>query len=173
MDIKDLINTFFFLILIMLNNYLYELFPRQLNNYLTDSIIVKHLLIIFLIYFSLQLVDQVSEKSPFEKFYESLIVYVFYIFFNKSTLYPSILIITLLATNYVMFQQQEYLRYKGQNHDHLNQPIEIINWTVLGIVIVSSLLYLNKQITEKKEFSITKFIFGTKINSKKINYSLN
>jgi hypothetical protein len=166
MDVKDLINTFFFLILIMFSNYLYELFPRQLNNFLVNSVIIKHLLIIFLVFFSLELNDRSNSKSPFQKFYESLIVYVFYLFFNKSTLFPSILIITLLASSYIMIKQQEYLKYKGEGYKHLDQAIDIVNWVVLGVMIVSFLLYFNKQLVEQKEFSIGKFIFGSKFNSR-------
>lgn len=167
MDIKQLISSFFIIILLMFSNYLYELFPKQLGKLLTKNILIKHVALLFLIFFSIELADEEFNISPFQKLYHSLIIYVFYIFFNKSTLYFSILILLLLATNYIIIKQQTFLKNNGDEYEYLDKPIEIINWVIFAVMVVSFMLYFNKQLIENEKFSIYEFIFGTKI---KYNY---
>lgn len=161
MDLKELINTLFLLILLMFSNYLYELFPKQLNNFFTKSILAKHVLIIFLIFFSFELINATEDSAPLEKFYMSLILYVFYIFFNKTNLYQSILIIALLIVNYIIINQQNYLQNINQEYLHLDKYINILGYITLGVMLISFLTYFYKQLVEQEKFSIFKFWFGT------------
>jgi hypothetical protein len=167
MNITELINTLFLLILVMFGNYLYEIFPRQLNNFLSKSIYSKHILVFFLIFFSSELIHDVENKSPFESFYIALILYVFYIFFNKTNLYQSILILILLITNFTIIRQQNYLKHKNKDYLYLNEYIDVVSYIILGVMIISFLTYLNKQLTEQEKFSFFKFWFGTKIKELK------
>ena len=164
MEIKRLIGGFFWTILFMLGNHLIEFFPPQLHRLLNNNIFVEHIVLFFIIYFVMELGEDTGNVSPFEKFYESAIIYAFYLFFSKSTLIYSIIVILLLAANYIIISQQKYLRRKNKNGDHLDQSIEIISWVILGIMVVSFFVYLDKQIKDNKNFSIKRFVFGNKKN---------
>lgn len=110
--------------------------------------------------------DDNNLSSPAEKFYESALIYVFYLFFSKSTLWYSVTVICLLTANYIIISQQKYLEVKGENYQQLDTTIEIISWVILGVMIVSFLVYLQKQLKEHSDFSIIKFIFGNKEKDK-------
>lgn len=163
MNMTELINTLFLLILIMFSNYLYELFPRQLNNFLSNSIYSKHILVFFLIFFSSEFIGDSANISPLESFYMSLILYLFYIFFNKTNLYQSMLILILLITNFTIVRQQNYLKHNNKDYLYLDEYINVVSYITLGVMIISFLIYLNKQLTEQEKFSFFKFWFGTEL----------
>ena len=104
--------------------------------------------------------------SPFQKLYESAIIYVFYLFFSKSTLYFSIILIMLLAADYITISQQKYLEAKGEDSGYLNLPIYILAWIILGVMVISFGVYLKKQIKEHENFRVKKFILGGKEKDK-------
>ena len=160
LDKKNLLDSFFLLILIMFSNYLYEIFPRGLDKLFKNNILIKHFLVFFLIFFTLELVDN-NNVSPLENFYTSIIVYVFYILFTKSNVYFSLIIILLLATNFILIKEKEYLKNKGDDYKYLDESINILFYIVLVILFISSIVYLNKQLKEQKNFTIYKFIFST------------
>ena len=166
MDIKRLIGGFFWTILFMLGNYLIEFFPPQLHKLLKSNMIVEHIVLFFLIYFIMEMRDDNHLISPFQKLYEAAIIYVFYLFFSKSTIVYSIIIILLLSVNFIIISQQKYLEDKGENFQYLNNTIDIISWVILGVMIISFLVYLRKQLREHKNFSVKKFIIGNKEKDK-------
>lgn len=155
-----LITGFFFTILIMFSEYIRTFFPRQLYKLLINNDLSKHFLLIVLIYFTVEIADN-ENISPLESFYTSLIIYLFYLFFTKSTLFFSLIIITLLMVNFIIIKQKSYFKNKGENHQNLEKTAEILFYITVAISVISSFFYLNKQLREQKNFSFYKFIFST------------
>lgn len=151
-SLNNIVSSFFLLTLINSASLIHDVYPKQLGKYIHDNVIAQHLFLLFLIYFSIEVIDD-DDNITIENFYNALILYVFYLFFTKSNLFFSVLILILLSTIFILVKVKE----DGKNIDNADV---ILTYVMLGILFVSFVYYLNKQIKDKKEkFSLYKFIF--------------
>lgn len=133
--IDNIVDGIFLFILIGFSNYIYRIIPNQLEKFIFSHIFAQHLLILLLINFSVELVDN-TNQSPLDNFFNSLVIYGFYIVFSKCGTWVSIILTLLLA---VMFYLTSERTYKGDPDGYLEDEIRIIAYVSCGILGVSAI----------------------------------
>lgn len=158
-NINNIVSNFYLFILIAFSNYINKIFPAQLFKYIQNNVWFQYLIIFFIIFFSLELINDIK-KSPLENFINSIFISFFYFLFVKSILYFSLIIITLFSIIYILEKQKDYLQSNNMYNGYLDQPITVLFYIAVTITFISSFLYLHKQkIDHSKDFSFYKFLF--------------
>jgi len=165
-DKNNITSSFFLFLLVYLHAYIKNVFPCQLHKFLKDNLVMNHLLIFFLIYFSIELTEVDQRNSFLISLFNTFLVYVFYIFFVKSTLIFSLIIITILIIIFILVKEQKYLEDQNKDIKSLENITNILFYILIGVLIISTAVYFNKQMLEHRNFSLFKFVLGT---TKKIN----
>ena len=151
----NIIKSFFLFTLVNITSITNELYPKQLFKFIKNNVWVQHLFTLFLIFFSIELISEKNEAS-LNNFYNALITYVGYILFSKSTLFFSILILFLLSILFIIIQ----IKDTEDNSQGWQLAEQIIGYFTLAILLLSFVLYMYKQETEKGEkFTLYNFFF--------------
>jgi hypothetical protein len=166
-DKNNITSSFFLFLLIYLHTYIENVFPCQLHKFLKDNLVMNHLLIFFLIYFSIELTEINQQHNFLTSLFNTFLVYVFYIFFVKSTLVFSLIIILILIVIFILVKEQKFLEDQNKDIGNLENIINILFYILIGILVLSTAVYFNKQMLEHKKFSLFKFVFGTTKNINK------
>lgn len=122
-----------------------------------SSKFIQHLLVFFLIFFSVDLVNN-TDQSPLNSLYNSLLIYVFYILFSKCDGRVSILLVLFLATIFVLQKERAYgIDSRGKDSNYLEQPIDILFYIMFGVLILSTTLTLREQLKIKSPRQVVKY----------------
>ena len=164
---QNLMKGLFLLILAVSANFVGNLLGCKTQKLLTDNILAKQVVLVFLIYFT---VDLTSDKviHPLETMKYTLLLWIFYLLFTRMNMIFTMILFILLLMMYVMNNYKEYL--VSLNEDENKEMIEMIDQIVqmIPIVIVVLLvigfgMYFMKQRKEhKKNFKYLTFFFGSK-----------
>lgn len=133
--IDNIVDGIFLFILIGFSDYINKIMPNRLEKFLFSNIWFQHILIFFLINFSVELVNN-GQESPLDNFYNSLIIYVFYILFSKCSVFVSLLLIFIFASLFIMTSEKNF---QGEEGQYLEKPIDIISYIAAGIILISTI----------------------------------
>ena len=151
--IDNVVGGIFLFILIGFSNYIYLIIPNQLEKFILGNLWFQHLLIFFLINFSVELVDN-SYQSPLNNFYNSIVIYIFYILFSKCSTLLSLVIIFLLAAIFIMVSEKEY---QGEGGKYLETPIRTLTYIICGLIGISTLWTLWTKYYTNPHFNLFKY----------------
>ena len=157
-EVNNIVSGIFLFILIGFGNYIYNIIPNNLEKIIVKNLWLQHLIILFLINFSVNLVDN-TNQSPLDNFYNSLVVYLFYMLFSKSHNYVSIIILLILAAMYILVSQREYLRENNLSSNHIEKTIDILSYLSIGLLVISNFYIIYIQMLNNPNFNIFKFYF--------------
>ena len=132
--IDNIVDGIFLFILIGFSNYINRIMPNRLEKFLFSNVWFQHVLIFFLINFSVELVNN-GEESPLDNFYNSLVIYLFYILFSKCDVIVCLLLIFILAALFIMTSEKTY---QGEDGKYLEKSIRIVSYVAAGIVGLST-----------------------------------
>jgi hypothetical protein len=162
---SDIILGVFLLILAVSGNFIAEALSCKTRKFLSDSMYAKNLVIILIVYFSLGLVSD-NSVSPTIHLNYTLIIWLFFLIFNKMSLRFTILAFSMLFLILVCKNWIDYYtaidekKYKDEIDTMQNMSQYLLLLTFI-IIISGFLLYFNKQYKEHSEdFSFMTFIFG-------------
>lgn len=150
--VDNIINGIFLFMLVSFSNYINKIIPNVLDEFIYKSILFQHLIVLFLIYFSVELVDD-TNQSPLDNFYNCLITYVFYLIFSNSDTYIAILILFLLAFMYILINERTYLRNKGSSHTGLNTVIDFVSLVLVVLIVISLIMIFLRKAKYDKRFN--------------------
>lgn len=166
-NIDDIIKAIFLLILGISGNFIAETLGCKTQKLLTENMLVKHLVIIFIIFFVLGFTNK-KKIHPLETLGNTLILWVFFVLFTRMSLTFTIIVFLLIALKYILTMYKEYYEENGENEkkddkiiENLEKVGEYIIYLVGGMILIGFSLYFRKQYKEYyKDWSTYKFIFG-------------
>ena len=100
---SNIIKGVYLLILMIVGGQAQATFSKQTISVLSNSYMAKHIIVICLIYFT---VDFSSDKSdhPLQTLYISFIIWVLYIVISKQHLYSVAIIFVLITILYILYE---------------------------------------------------------------------
>jgi hypothetical protein len=164
-DIQFKLNGVFLILLVVFGNYIGQLLPCNLQTLLTRHIYAKHILIIFLIYYTVHMNDK-SYTSPLELLKYTLMIYALFLLFSKQNIYIALIVLILLGLEYINYSIITYNINSSHptsiNIDILDKINRIFNYLIFILLLLGFIFYFIKQRKDhKKDWSIIKFIFGS------------
>ena len=149
------------LILSVAGNFIAETLGCETQRLLTRSMMAKQVLILFLIYFTINFTTS-DEVEPVQQIKNSLYVWVFFLMFTKMNVYFTIATFLLLSILYGIGNFQSYYRQNNQpDKDEEFEKISLLLEKIMLVTVFAGLLYyLIRQTREHKKFSILKFLLG-------------
>ena len=168
----DIVKGIYLLILIIIAGDTASTFSRQGHKFLQNNYIAKHVIIICIIYFT---IDYSGKKinHPMQTLLLTGLIWLFYILISKQNLTFTIIIFGLITLIYLLYDFMIYYKdqYKKTKDKELQSKIDtldkIITYTtyiIIGISVIGFLKYYSFQKgVRKNKFQNNKFIFGSKI----------
>lgn len=163
--------------MLVFSNILLELFGCRLQYFLTNNMLAKHAIGLFLFFIFNVLTDNdISNKSIIYVLGMTIITYMWFVLTTRTPFYISIIVILLLVS---VFAFEIYIQKYAQNHEMTEdklQQIETMKDIRASIVIFAFILtcvgvfiyYREKKIEYKQKFDILTFLKG---NPKCKNYT--
>ena len=158
------------LILSVCGNFLAETLGCQSQKVL-ENMFVKHLLLFFMIYFTINFTQTGIVVNPIINVFKAFIVWIMYHFFTHMDLVPTLIVGLLLMILFFISNYRTYIKEstsvkkeKGEKVDNALKFTQKILWIILVITILvgSSLYYFEKKKEYGSKFNPLKFIFGVK-----------
>jgi len=161
------IKGLFLLILAIGGGYTAETLGCKTQKLLSSNMYVKHMISLFILFFSISIFDTGEVKHPFDIFKSALGIYLLFICFTKMDIRFTIIVFLLMAGNYVL---NLYINYLQENKPEeipqqvLLEKIKVnIYKLIILLIVVGFVMYFKKQYTEhSKNWSTKKFLFGVR-----------
>lgn len=147
-------------------NFLAETLGCKTQLYL-ENMYVKHLLILFMIYFTIDFTQGNEVISPIINLKRAFIVWIIFHLFTHLDIGSTVIVLLMIMSLFFMSNYTVYLEKMGKKDSQLAKTIKKVE-KVLYILILSIILigfgyyYLEKKNEYGKSFNILKFIFGVK-----------
>jgi len=165
----------FIFFLIVVGNYLGELFPCKVQKVLTENVFLKHFFAFLTMIFFVVLVDTTSSKELSDILSTSLILYaIFLLLINTNVLFFIISMVSLSIIYLLHLKKNEI--NDSNNHDEsdeekkkepnkTNNFLEYANFSMIIVFLASTitgfLIYIGeKKIEYKGKFNYITFLFG-------------
>lgn len=157
----------FLLILAVSGNFVAETISCQSQKLLYNNMLAKNVIILMVIYFSLGFASSESIVNPLKLAGNSVLIWLFFLIFNKMDIQYTIISIVGMFVILVMKDFVDYYVAIKENENMvpiLINGMDYIFASVCLTVIVGFLLYFKRQYREySKSFSFMTFIFGKTI----------
>ena len=156
----------FLLILAVSGNFVAETISCQSQKLLSTNMLAKNVVILMVIYFSLGFASSEKLVNPITLAGNSVLIWVFFLLFNKMDIQYTIISIVGMFAILVMKDFADYYdATKNKENEHmvpaLLKGMDYVFASVCLTVIVGFLLYFKKQYRDYyKTFSFMTFIFG-------------
>ena len=158
---KNYTTGLFLLILSVSGNFIAETFSCRTRSLLTHSMIAKNILILFLIYFTIDFTsDEIS--NPATQMQNAFYIWIFFLMFTKMNIYFTVAAFLLLTMLYTLKKYKVYYKKLKQKQLYVqtDQLSKMVEGTMLLTVIVGFIQYFIFQRKDHKNFSYLKFILG-------------
>ena len=147
-------------------NFLAETLGCRTQFYL-ENMYIKHLLILFMIYFTIDFTQGDEVVNPVVNLKRAIIVWIFFHLFTHLDIAPTVIVLLLFMTLFFMSNYMTYLEQINQKNSKLSKTLkkveEVLFFLVLGIILIGFIYYyMEKKDEYGKRFNLLKFIFGVK-----------
>ena len=159
MNIQDKIPIYslFIIIIIICGNYFGELLPCRIQKKLKTSMVVKYVFLFLSLFF---LVLYSTEDKILKNFYQTIVIFIFFILLSRNTYTFFLLNFFLLFIIYVLFLEENELKENKNIKLSINILISICSF----FIIIGFILYLfEKKRKFKKKFNLKTFLLGKPI----------
>ena len=161
----------FLLIIGVSGNFIAETMSCQIQKVLTNNMYAKNIMLFVIIYFSLDFASTEDHVHPVEIMQRSILIWLFFLIFNKmdliySTIIFVVLFYILVIKNYIQYynksnEDKELDKIMQKRLELAKNSSEIATVIILLVMAIGFPLYLIKQQKKyKKNFNILTFIFG-------------
>lgn len=155
----------FLLILAVAGNFISETLGCQTQKFLSENMFTKHIISIFLLYFSIGFANNDSPEHPFTIMQTAACIYTLFLLFTKMNLAFTAIVFALLGASYVNYTFIKYYKFQKNVDVELIKQLEDIQQKVTklmaGLILIGFSLYFRKQYTSYyKNWSTSKFLFG-------------
>jgi putative effector of murein hydrolase len=169
----NLLKSVLLLTLAVSGNFIVSTLGCKAQFYMTNNIYLKHLIVIFIIYFTLSFSSN-NENHPLNYMKNSLLIWICYLLFTKqnilfTSISASVLFGTYLLDSFVSYYKKKIEEEKDeiQKNEFKNLKNKLTNvrtfsfYSGIVLIIIGFILYFKKQYTEyKTDFNIIDFILG-------------
>jgi len=166
MDVKIPYEAFFAFYLLISSNYLGELFSCKFREYLSSSMIIKHILGIFTFGFLVIVssIDLDEENAIYNGILLTCILYIWFLLSTRTHVYITSIIVIMFFVMYIIGNKIKELK----NNKKSTKKLELINKYILIITGAITILgvinygYLKKiEVNKRNEkFNLLTFIIG-------------
>ena len=161
------IKGLFLLILAIGGGYTAETLGCKTQKLLSSNMYVKHMISLFILFFSISLFDTGEVKHPIDIFKSALGIYLLFLCYTKMDIRLTAIVFLLMAGNYVLNLYINYLIENQPEEIHQQVLLEKIKVNIYKLIIllivVGFVMYFKKQYTEhSKGWSTKKFLFGVR-----------
>ena len=162
---ESIIKALLLLVLSVSGNFLAETLGCQ-SQTLLENMFAKHVLILFMIYFTIDFTDK-EHVNPFINLAKALAIWVIFHFFTLMDIIPTIVVIILVMILFFISNYRHYLSKIKSSNKKLDQSLKLAQeliaiGSLLLILVSSTIYYFEKKVEYKKHFSVWKFVFGNK-----------
>ena len=161
--LRDSVTGIFLLILAFTGSFLQPLFGCRAQKQLSENMYLKHIALIFTLYFTVSFVGDDDEFDILRYSFQTFIIYIFFIMFTKMNLTFSLIVFVLLFISYNLNSYKELLNKKEERkYDDLIEKIQKTLISIIALCIVTGfIIYYNHQRGQyKNNWSTLKFLFG-------------
>lgn len=155
------IRAVFLLFIAICANFLGNTLNCSIQFDLSTTPILRNLFLYIIIVFTIDFTSK-EVMSVDEILTKSLIIYIFYIMLSKQNYITMYIVIILLVVTYLCYLQTNYLIMNGKDTQFFDDLSSFLIFGIGSVTLIGFILYFNKQHNDhKKDFDLTKFIFGT------------
>lgn len=148
-DILNLTPLLFIVNITILTNFIGDTLGHKIQNLFTENLILKHLIVILLIYTTITVVS--NKSNPRNRLIKSLYIWFLYLLLSKNTLRITPIIVFLMI---ILFILEDYINYYKDTDKKLEKKLinisTFIKYAILILLIIGHIMYINKQ----------KYVFG-------------
>lgn len=161
----NIMNGVLLLILAISGNFIAETLGCKSQKLLSENMLAKHVVILFIIYFSLGFASE-SNPNPMILLRNSVSIWVLFLLFTKMSLNFNIFVFGLVVlyhfiNTYINYYTSKDKKKYKKEIDNYNKILNYLKYLIIGSLIVGFVLYFNKQRKDySKNWSTFKFIFG-------------
>lgn len=160
---KNLVKGVFLLIIAVCGNFVAETLGCQTQKLLAENMLAKHLIIIMIIFFSINLTGD-SDIHPNINMLKSLFVWILFVFFTRMSLNFTIIVFSLIMIVYIMDSYINYYIKKNEETKSLLLVQTNLYYIICLLIITGFVLYLKKQYIDYKDnWNTLTFLFGKTI----------
>lgn len=160
----SIINSLLLLFLSLSGNFLGSTMSCEFQYYMTNNPTLKHIVLIFIIFFTLTFIST-SDMHPLTSFFVSMLVWVFYVLFTKQNFIFTILSLAIVMVIYINYTIIKY----NQKYNKDTTTVELHNTvqdvaypTLIGTIIIGNIYYLTKKYNQYgKDFNFFTYYVGT------------
>lgn len=156
LDLKDILNLtplLFILNISILTNFIGDTLGNKIQTLFTENIILKHIIVILLIYTTITVID--NKINPYNRFKKTLYIWVLYLLLTKNILRITLILVLLMI---VLFMLEDYINYYKYTNKNLEKKLtkisNFLKYLILILLVIGHIIYINKQ----------KNIFGSSFN---------
>ena len=151
------IYSLFLILIIICGNYFGELLPCRIQKKLKTSMVAKYIFLFLTLFF---FVLYSTEDSIFKNFYQTIVIFIFFIFLSKNTYTFFLLNCILLFIIYILYLEENELK----ENKNIKLSINILISICSIFIIIGFILYLlDKKRKFKKKFNFKTFLLGKPI----------
>lgn len=162
--IENYLVGLFLLLLTISGNFIAETLGCSTRKFLTESQIAKQIILLFLIYFSINLNSKNDKENPFNKIKSAFFVWIFFIIFEKMNIYFTGLVFLILTIIYILNNYKKHYQEVKKDDEktikNLNKYIEKLEILMILLVIIGFITYYFKQRKDQKNFNYLYFLIG-------------
>lgn len=142
-------------------NFVGELLPCNLQKLLTNSMFAKHYVLILLIYFTITYPDSI-DYPPLVYLAKTIFIWILFLVFSKMSLRFSMVSLFLLGVVYFLHTLSTNHTLERYKKDICHKMKKFVVVILIILIIIGHSKYFMKQWKDhRKDWSYTKFIFGT------------
>jgi len=161
----NIMNGVLLLILAISGNFIAETLGCNSQKLLSENMLAKHVVILFIIYFSLGFASE-NNPNPMILLRNSVSIWVLFLLFTKMSLNFNIFVFGLVVlyhfiNSYINYYSSLDKKKYKKEIDNYNKILNYLKYLIIGSLIVGFVLYFNKQRNDySKNWSTFNFIFG-------------
>ena len=167
---SQLLQGIFLIMLTIVGTTVENTFSCQTLRLLHNNSFAKQIVILCLIYFTIDFTDD-KNSHPIDTLQSTLLIWMCYIIVSKQTLHFTISIFAILVMLYISHNYKDYLDdqlKKNTNKKEIQQQSKLVNkmieplkYLLIIVASIGFIYYFMKESREhKKNFSYRKFLFG-------------
>ena len=149
------------LALTVMGNYVAETLGCSTQKMLTKNRIAKHVVILFLIYFTLNITND-NSMHPVYGLGLTIVLFICFIIFTKMSTVATVIVFSSLCLHYILGNFITYYHTNGiHTYDTILNTLDTgLFITITVSTIIGFISYIRKEYREHKNFDLLKFFIG-------------
>jgi hypothetical protein len=168
---NNLLKSVLLLTLAVSGNFVGNTLSCKSQYHMTNNMIVKHLLLYFIIFFTLTYTSS-ELQNPNEIFKNSFLIWLCFVMYTKQNIEFTVIASLLIVASYILNNYEEYydkiMKSSKNNDDKIKNKFDsIVKYkkfaynSIIATIIIGFSVYLYQKKKEYGDnFNITTFIFG-------------